>query len=54
MKKRKCEECGRELESWENGSLCSECQEELEDEEMDDFASAVLNISDIPPNASDL
>lgn len=48
VKKYYCERCGRELHTKEEISegLCSDCM----DEEMDNFASAVLSTEDIPPN----
>lgn len=41
---RYCEECGEELEEWEN-DICESCK--------NNFASAVINTDDIWPNEDD-
>jgi len=48
-KKRYCENCGEELEDWEEEPLCDDCEEE----EANNLASAIIYTDDFPPNIDD-
>jgi Zn finger protein HypA/HybF involved in hydrogenase expression len=39
----RCRNCGKEVEEVDEDGLCEECSDEWSDEEMDDFATMIIN-----------